>query len=62
MEVALWLGFYLFVGAVALWACQESSTCRRQTRLDRNRRIVSGLGSIFGTAGLSAAPRDTVRP
>jgi hypothetical protein len=55
IEVALWLGFYLFVGVAALWACQKSSACRRQTRLDRNQRIVSGLASLFGTSGISAA-------
>lgn len=67
MEGALWLAFYLLAGIAAFWACQRSSACRRQTRLDRNQRIVSSLGSLFGSAGISAArpltaaPKDTFR-
>lgn len=56
MVPVLWLGIYLFVGVVALWACHNSSACRRQTRLERNHRIVSALGSLFGHNGASARP------
>lgn len=54
MVPVLWLGIYLFVGVVALWACHNSSACRRHARLDRNHRIVSALGSVFGHGGPSA--------
>ncbi|HEX2180252.1 MAG TPA: hypothetical protein VHL54_12175 [Actinomycetota bacterium] len=48
MVPVLWLGIYLFLGVVALWACRNSSACRRRARLDRDHRIISSLGSLFG--------------
>lgn len=65
MVPLLWLGIYLFVGVVALWACNNSSACRRRARLDRNHRIVSSLGSLFGhdeSAHPLAAPAKVSAP
>ncbi len=37
----LWLAFYLSAGALVLWACYNSSACRLDARLERNRSIAS---------------------
>jgi hypothetical protein len=56
MAPVLWVVIYLLLGAVALWACYKSSACLLQARIDRNQRIVSGIGSLLGR------PRVFVRP
>lgn len=41
----LWLALYLSAGALVLWACYNSSACRIRSRVERNHRITSALGS-----------------
>ncbi|CAN5849388.1 hypothetical protein BH23ACT12_BH23ACT12_23190 [soil metagenome] len=45
----IWLAFYLSAGALVLWACYHTSACRLQLRLERNRRMASGIVSAPGS-------------
>lgn len=53
MEAVIWLGIYLTVGSLLLWACHGSPACLLHSRMERN----GGIASALGTAQRPPSPR-----
>jgi hypothetical protein len=51
----LWLGTYLLLGAAALWACYNTTSCLVRARAERNGRILAALGLPAGSSVRSAS-------